>query len=198
MSPLDASTRDPRDGAPSFSLTNRLIRLVWIICWLMLAAWTPRQAAPWRRLLLRAFGARMAPGADVRGSARVWLPANLTMGDNAVIGPGVDCYNQERITIGPGALVSQRACLCAGSHDVNDLHFQLIARPITIGARSWVAAEAFVGPGTQIGEGAVLGARGVAFGRLDQWTIYAGNPATALRPRRINAVGDDHMAQVPR
>ena len=185
MAILDAAVHDPRDGAPTFSLGNRITRLVWIVCWLVLASWTPRQMASWRRMLLTMFGARMARGSDVRGSARIWLPAFLTMEEGAVIGAGAICYNQAPITLGAGALVSQRAYLCAGSHDIDDPHFQLIARPIVVGARSWIAADAFVGPGTRIGEGAVLGARGVAFGTLEAWTIYTGNPAVAKRRRRL-------------
>jgi putative colanic acid biosynthesis acetyltransferase WcaF len=46
-----------------------------------------------------------------------------------------------------------------------------------------VAAEAFVGPGVRVGEGAVLGARAVAFHDLDPWTVYAGNPAQIIRKR---------------
>ena len=83
----------------------------------------PRQAHPWRRLLLRAFGARIGKGADVRGSARIWLPANLVMDEGAIIGPHVNCYNQAPIFLGARALVSQRASLCAGTHDPDDPAF---------------------------------------------------------------------------
>jgi putative colanic acid biosynthesis acetyltransferase WcaF len=51
--------------------------------------------------------------------------------------------------------------------------------------QAWVAAEAFVGPGVTVGEGAVLGARGVAFKALEPWTVYAGNPAQPLKKRII-------------
>jgi len=91
----------------------------------------------------------------------------------------------DRITIGDYALVSQGAHLCAGSHDIGDPNFQLISRPIFIGSRSWVASEAFVGPGVTIGEGAVLGARAVAFKTLQPWTVYIGNPAQPLKERVI-------------
>jgi tetrahydrodipicolinate N-succinyltransferase len=56
-------------------------------------------------------------------------------------------------------LVSQGVHLCAGTHDFDTPLFQLVAKPITIGAHAWVAAEAFVGPGTRVGEGAVVGHR---------------------------------------
>ncbi|HEY9346516.1 MAG TPA: putative colanic acid biosynthesis acetyltransferase, partial [Inquilinus sp.] len=102
---------------------------------------------------------------------------------HAVIAPGVTCYNVDPITIGDFAVVSQGAHLCTGTHDVDDARFPLRARPIVIEAQAWVAAEAFVGPGVTVGEGAVLGARGVAFRDLDAWMIYAGNPARKLRER---------------
>jgi len=187
VSILDAKQSGLTTGGPSFSLHNRLVRLLWIVVWLVGARWTPRQLHPWRRFLLRAFGARMAAGSDVRGSASVWLPANLEMHERALLGPGVNCYCMGRIVIGHDAIVSQRAHLCAGTHDYNTPDFQLQARPISVGAFAWIAAEAFVGPGAVIGEGAVLGARGVAFGTLQPWTVYSGNPAKAITQRRREA-----------
>jgi putative colanic acid biosynthesis acetyltransferase WcaF len=140
----------------------------------------------WRRGLLRLFGARLHDTAIIRSSARIWWPANLTMDAHASLGPGAICYNVAPVTIGEYAIVSQRAHLCAAGHDVDDPAFPLVARPIAIGRHGWVAAEAFVGPGVTVAEGAVLGARGVAMRALEPWTIYAGNPAKPLRARRRN------------
>ena len=182
--PLDAQRSDPLNGGPSFSLGNRAFRLAWTLAWLVLAAWTPAPFSPWRRLVLRAFGAHLEAHCDVRGSARVWYPPHLTMARHSQLAAGVICYNMAPVTLGEGALVSQRAVLSAGTHDIDDPHFQLVARPIRIEAMAWVASEAFVGPGVTVGEGAVLGARGVAFGDLAPWTVYAGNPVRSLRQRR--------------
>jgi putative colanic acid biosynthesis acetyltransferase WcaF len=87
------------------------------------------------------------------------------------------------ISLGGFAIVSQDAVLCAGTHDIDDANFQLVAKSIVIGERAWVAAGAFVGPGVSIGEGAVLGARAVAFSNLASWTVYTGNPARRLKER---------------
>lgn len=184
MSILDADQRaDP--GAPSFTLRNRVYRGAWNLCWLLLAAWTPPPLHAWRRLLLRAFGAKLASTAKVYGSARIWSPANLELGEHACIGPRVTVYSMARVVLGEHALASQGAHLCAGTHDIEDAGFQLRARPITVGRRAWIAAEAFVGPGVTVGEGAVLGARGCCFGDLAPWTVYAGNPARPIKPRAI-------------
>jgi putative colanic acid biosynthesis acetyltransferase WcaF len=182
---LDAQKHDTLRGGASFTLANRLYRMAWSIVWLVLASWTPPQLHAWRRFLLRLFGATVAPKAKIYPSARIWLPANLEIGDYACIGPGVIVYSMAKITFAPYALASQRAHICAGTHDIEDVHFQLQARPITIHSRVWIAAEAFVGPGVTIGEGAVLGARSCAFRNLEPWTVYVGNPARPIKPRRV-------------
>lgn len=181
---LDARESRSYLNGPSFSLGNRVQRALFIVVWALAASWTPRQLAPWRRLLLRAFGATMGAGSDVRGSAKVWYPPNLVMHERALIGPRVNCYNMGMITLERGAMVSQDANLCGGTHNFDDPHFQLVAREIRIGAQAWVCAEAFVGPGAQVGEGTVVGARCVVFGTLAPWTVYAGNPAKVVRERK--------------
>jgi putative colanic acid biosynthesis acetyltransferase WcaF len=122
----------------------------------------------------------------VRASVRIWYPPFLTMEDRATLGPSVTCYNMGPIHIGAGAIVSQGAHLCGGSHDIEDPYFQLVAKPIVIGPQAWIAAEAFVGPGVTVGEGAVLGARAVTFADLDAWSVYVGNPARKLKARARN------------
>jgi putative colanic acid biosynthesis acetyltransferase WcaF len=137
----------------------------------------------WRRLILRLFGARIGTHCDIRGTAKIWYPPNLIMEDWTMLADGVICYNVAPITLRTGSLVSQRAHLCAASHDIYDSDFPLKPKPIEVGRQCWIAAEAFVGPGVTLGEGAVLGARAAAFENLTEWTIYRGNPATVIRVR---------------
>jgi putative colanic acid biosynthesis acetyltransferase WcaF len=188
MSILDAKQKRPLEGGASFSLENRLRRLAFKLAWRLLCEWTPVAMHAWRRMVLRCFGARISSTAKVYSSVQIWYPANLDMAEYSCLGPKVNCYSMAPIKLEAYALVSQGAYLCAGTHDVDDSHFQLIAKPIVIEARAWVAAEAFVGPGVTIGRGAVLGARGVAFKDLDPQTIYVGNPAQALRKRNASEI----------
>jgi len=180
---LDAASRNTIETGASFSVRHRGYRVLWSLVWLILAAWTPPIFHPWRRVLLRLFGAKVSATAGIYSSARIWYPANLRMAPYAFIGPRALVYSMGPIELGAYALVSQGAHLCAGTHDIEDPNFQLCAGSIKIGERAWVAAEAFVGPGVTMGEGSVLGARGVAFGDLEPWTVYAGNPARPLKKR---------------
>jgi putative colanic acid biosynthesis acetyltransferase WcaF len=170
-------------GAASFPLRHRLVRVLWLIVWKLLASWTPPPMRRWRVFLVNLFGANVHPSCSIYGSVRIWYPANLTMARAAGLGPEVECYSMGRIEIGEFAVVSQRAFLCAGTHDINNPDFQIGARPIQIGANSWIAAEAFVGPGVTVGEGAVLGARAAAFRDLEPWIVYQGNPAKPIKTR---------------
>lgn len=187
MTLLDASQARPTEGGPSFSLGNRLFRAFWMLAWLLLARWTPPPLHGWRRLVLRLFGAKVGARARVHASVHIWHPGNLELGENVLVGPGARLYNQGRIAIGPGTVISQRAHLCASSHDIADANFQLVLRPIAIGAGCWVAAEAFVGPGVTMGQGSVLAARGVLFNDAESGAIYRGNSAGKIRMRYRSA-----------
>ncbi|WP_102109801.1 putative colanic acid biosynthesis acetyltransferase [Oceaniglobus roseus] len=182
--PSPAAAPLPIEGGPTFALRQRAMRALWGLAWRLGAAWTPPSWMAPRRFLLTLFGARIHPTAMVRGSARIWWPGHLTMGAHASLGPGAICYNVAPVTLEAHAIVSQRSHLCAAGHDIEDPAFPLRPRPIRIGRDAWIAAEAFVGPGVNVGEGAVLGARGVAVSDLDPWILYGGNPARALRQRR--------------
>lgn len=181
--PLDATKADPFAGAPTFSMSNRLHRAIFTAVWALAASWTPPFARAWRLWILRCFGANLASTANVYSSVKIWLPKNLTMGSYSSLGPGVQVYSMAPIRIGQHVVVSQRSHLCCGTHDISNAEFQLRTAPIEIGDDAWICAEAFVGPGVTLGEGAVLAARGATFGNLSPWTVYRGNPAIAIKQR---------------
>lgn len=170
---------------PTFSLSNRLSRFIWQLVWLLAARWTPPPLHRWRIFLLRVFGAKVSWKAYVYPDVEIWAPWNLTIEDYGTLARKVVCYNISTVSIGTRAVVSQGANLCTGSHAYLDPTFPLIAKPIRVGRRAWVCANAFVGPGVTVGDGAILAASAVAFRNLDAWTIYVGNPALPLRLRPI-------------
>jgi putative colanic acid biosynthesis acetyltransferase WcaF len=177
------------------SVSNRLRarRFAWNLVWGLLYRPSPRPFHSWRRLLLRAFGARIAAGAHPYPVARIWAPWNLTMAVNSCLSDHVDCYCVAPITIGPHATVSQYSYLCSASHDYREPTMPLVIAPIVIGAEAWVAAGAFIGPGVAIGEGAVVGARSTVTHDVDAWTVVAGSPAKVrgVRPQFTRPLAGD-------
>lgn len=192
MKILNAADAKSSMGGPSFTIKNRLYRVCWNACWLLLARWTPPPFHAWRRLILRLFGGNVGRGSRIYGSAQIWYPPNLKIGENVILGPRVICYNQGFISIGDGSVISQGAHLCASSHDISDPNFQLITRPIAIGSRVWIAADAFVGPGVTVETGAVLGACAALFCNAEEWAVYRGNPAVLIKKRIPLSPIDDH------
>jgi putative colanic acid biosynthesis acetyltransferase WcaF len=134
-------------------------------------------------------GAAIGRGAVVHPSVRIWAPQNLVMLPYSCLGPYVECYNVAPVTIGACATVSQYSHLCAATHDYTDLNLPLVPKPISIGDHAWICADAFIGPGVTVGEGAVVGARSSVFKDVDPWTSVVGNPARFLKPRALGSRG---------
>jgi putative colanic acid biosynthesis acetyltransferase WcaF len=158
------------------------------VLWMLgqyLFRWSPRPFFGWRRFVLRCFGAEIGQGVNIYSSATIYFPWKLSVGDWSAIGEGALIYNLGPITIGEQVTVSQRAHLCAGTHDHTDPSMPLQKPPITVEDQAWICADAFVGPGVTVGEGAVVGARAVAVKDVAAWTIVGGNPAQELGTREL-------------
>jgi putative colanic acid biosynthesis acetyltransferase WcaF len=129
----------------------------------------------------------MGPHCHFYPSSRVWAPWNLVCADRASLGDGAEIYNPSPVHLGTHVIVSQQAYICGATHDYNDPRLPVVSFPMRLGAYSWVCARASVGPGVNLGEGAVLGLGSIATKDLEPWTVYAGAPAkkVKLRDRRI-------------
>jgi putative colanic acid biosynthesis acetyltransferase WcaF len=188
----DGETPSPRpDPAAEIRLSrgNVIARGLWEVVSFLLFRPTPRVFHFWRRGLLRLFGAKIGPKARIAPSCRVWAPWNLRMAKGSSLGPGVDCFSVAPITLEEGAAVSQYCYLCAASRDIRRRSKPLIAAPITIGKDAWVCADAFIGMGVRVGEGAVVGARASVFRDVPPWTVVAGNPARPIAKREYQSEG---------
>ena len=108
--------KDLMEFKTPYSKGNKFRRLVWSMVWTCFARPFPRSMAMgWKRMLLRAFGAKIAPTAMVYATAHVFQPWLLIMDDYACLAEGVDCYNTVLVRIGRNATVSQRAFLCTAA-----------------------------------------------------------------------------------
>ncbi|MGJ0486526.1 MAG: hypothetical protein ACR65R_18605 [Methylomicrobium sp.] len=174
---------DPYRG-PSFSVVNRLLRMLWGLVYLFLFKISPRPFHSWRNLLLRLFGAKLGHHVHIYPSVKIWAPWNLNVGNFVGIGDGATIYCMDQVKIDDYAVISQGTYLCTGSHDFNMPNFQLITAPITIGSRVWLCAESFVGPGVSIAEGTVIGARAVVAKSINEsWRVWAGVPVKQIGVR---------------
>ncbi|MCH5175585.1 MAG: putative colanic acid biosynthesis acetyltransferase [Prevotellaceae bacterium] len=167
-------------------LSNKLRRLWWGMVYVILfRPFGGPLFRRWRVLVLRSFGAAIGERCAISASARIWAPWNLSVGDVVAIGPHTNIYNPGKIMIGNKVTISQDATLCTASHDFTLAANPLITSPVQIGSFAWIAAEAFVGMGVTIGEGAIVGARAAVFKNVEPWSIVGGNPAKFIKKRVI-------------
>lgn len=172
-----------RDARP-YTRKEYLGRVLWMLAWPLFRA-SPRPLFGWRRFLLRCFGARVGRAVHIYPSARIEIPWNLDIGEQSSIGENVLVYSLGPVTIGPRSTVSHNAHLCAGSHDYRDPALPLLRLPISIGADAWICAQSFIGPGSRVADGAVVGAGAVVNGVVEAWTVVAGNPAQFVKKREL-------------
>jgi putative colanic acid biosynthesis acetyltransferase WcaF len=168
----------------SYSLANKVARVLWGTVYLLLFRFSPRLCHPWRALLLRCFRARIGDGCHIYGAAKIWAPWNLECGRNAAIADGVEIYNPARVLVDEGAIISQQVYLCSATHDYLADDFPILVAPIHVGKKAWIAARSIVLPGVTIGDGCVVGAGSVVTKSTPPHTVCAGNPATVIKDIR--------------
>ena len=170
--------------SPTFSLQNKLIRVLWRFVYILFFRFSPVPFFKYRNFILKLFGADLHTSTRIYPTVSIWLPSNLSIGSESTLGPFVDVYNQGKITIGDKVIVSQGAHLCASTHDYNDPLHPLLLAPINVANDVWICAEAFIGPKVSIEQGCVIGARAVLTIKTKSWGVYAGNPCIRVNERK--------------
>ena len=181
---IDSATSADPYKRPAFSASERLRRLTWNLCRLLLFRPSPRPFHAWRSALLRLFGAHLGPECHIYPGARIWAPWNLHAADSVAIADDAEIYNPAPMHFGSHAIISQGAYLCGATHDYDRADFPLLAFTSEVGAYAWVCARAIVSPGVCLGEGAVLGLGAIATRSLEPWSVYAGVPARRIKDRQ--------------
>lgn len=141
---------------------------------------------PLKSFVLRLFGARVGRGVVIKPGVKITFPWKLSVGNHVWLGEDSWLINLVSITIEDSVCISQGAMLCTGNHDFKSRRFNLITQEIHIKRGSWIAANAWVGPGVLVESHAVLCAGSVTNHDLEPYGIYQGNPAVKVRVRHID------------
>lgn len=155
-------------------------RILWALCHPFFRL-SPRPMWWVRSGLLRLFGARVGVGAHIYPTVKIEIPWNIYLGEYSAVGDHAILYSLGVISLGDRCTISQGAHLCAGTHDISSPEKRLLKSPISIGNDAWVCADAFIGPGVNIGNGAIVGARAVVMRDVQASVIMVGNPAQKIR-----------------
>lgn len=168
--------------ARKYTRLENLLRVFWFFG-LVVFQLSPRPFFSFRRNLLKLFGARIGRGVRTYPSTHIYLPWNLSIGNFSSLGEHVLIYNLGIVAIGERVTISQRAHLCAGSHDYSDPTMPLLKPPIVIEDGVWICTDAFVGPGVTIRSNAIVAACTVVVKEVAANEIVGGNPAKFIKYR---------------
>jgi putative colanic acid biosynthesis acetyltransferase WcaF len=133
------------------------IRVVWyLLNYCILFTFIPFPSAL-KRILLRAFGAKVGRGVVIKPRVRIKSPWALTIGEYSWLGE--DCWidNHVSVHIGRNCCISQGAYICTGNHDYNDVAFRFLGKEVMISDGCWIGAKVNVSPGTRLETMAVVG-----------------------------------------
>jgi len=136
-------------------------------------------------MLLRAFGAKVGKGVNIKPAVNIKYPWKLEIGNYSWIGEKVWIDNLENVIIGNNCCISQGAMLLCGNHNFKKTSFDLIVKPIIMEDGAWVGAYSIVAPGIVCGSHSVLAVNSVATINLEPYSIYQGNPAIKVKNRVI-------------
>ena len=135
--------------------------------------------------LLRLFGAKIGGGCVLKPALNVKSPWHLEMGEHCWIGERVWIDSLAPVRLGSHVCLSQEVYLCCGNHDWASPTFDKSVHPITIEDGAWVATRATILPGVTVATHSIVSAGTVVSKSTEPYTIYAGNPAVAIRTRSI-------------
>ncbi len=166
---------------------SRLLQVLWhfIGSPLVCSYWLPFSSVKVK--LLRLFGARIGKNVTAKPGVLVKYPWHLVVGDDCWLGERCWIDNLTTVRLGNNVCISQGAYLCTGNHDWSDPCFGLMVSPIQLNDGSWVGANSLLGPGTVLGQCAVISAGSVITGIIPDYEIYAGNPAQFVKKRVIRS-----------
>lgn len=136
-----------------------------------------------RQMLIRK-GAQILETAEIGEATFIGNPRNLMVGTDSFIGRA-EIALHDKVTIGNNVCINDGVKLLTGTHDTQNSQWSLLKKPIRINSHVWIAVNAIILPGVEIGEGAIIGAGAVVGKNVAPFSIVTGNPAKALPKKRV-------------
>lgn len=145
-----------------------------------------------RRMKFRQLGAGVVIGRPFHASGE----NNIAIGNYVYIGPGAKLYGVGGISIEKGTIIGPDVTIYSANHVFRNANYipydqRVETKPVIIGENVWIGGNVIIVPGTNIGEGCIVGAGSVVTGKIPPYCIIAGNPAKVIGSRDA-----DHYQQL--
>jgi len=170
---------------PEFNPGNPVKRAVWFFVNIMIFQSYLIPFYGIKRIILRAFGARVGKKVVIKPAVNIKYPWHLEIGDNTWIGEKVWIDNLDKVIIGANCCISQHAMILIGNHNYKLTTFNLIINPVYIEDGVWLGAYSIITGGVKCKSHSILSVGSVSSKNLEAYTIYRGNPAIEVGKREV-------------
>jgi maltose O-acetyltransferase len=151
-----------------------------------------------RARILRMAGARLDRLATMHGGTYLSKPSNLTLGYHTLINRNCYLDLEAPISFADYSGAGHGATFITTVHNIvpgMNLGVGMEAKPIEVGERAWIGANATVLPGTVIGHDAIIAAGTLVSGKVPANSLMAGVPGKIVR-REVRAWLHDLIGEV--
>lgn len=140
-------------------------------------------------------------GVELPLNIKISKPENLEIGSYVYIGPGAVFQSIGGINIGSGTIIGPNLKIYTANHrfrNAKSIPYDEIydLKPVEIGQNVWFGGDVIVVPGSNIGEGSIVGAGCVVSGNIPPLSIIVGNPARIISTRdefQYNKLKNENM-----
>jgi acetyltransferase-like isoleucine patch superfamily enzyme len=118
-------------------------------------------------------------------ASRVTHPGKLVVGKSAQFslamkgGCYLECYNG--VEIGEGTIIAAGVKIISANHKLDDFKQHEFSKPIRIGRKCWLSANAIILPGVELGDNVIVGAGAVVTKSFPSNSVIVGSPAKLIR-----------------
>lgn len=141
-----------------------------------------------RRALYRAAGMKIGVGSSIHMHTRLYNPANISIGEDTIIGEGAVLDGRDALSIGNHVDIASEVMIYNSEHNLESEHFaaveSVIKEPVVIEDYVFIGPRSIILPGVTIGKGAIVGASAVVTKNVSPFMIVGGVPAKVIGERK--------------
>lgn len=138
-----------------------------------------------RKFFYALAGIKIGQGSTIHMWANFFYPANITVGEDTVIGDHAFLDGRDKLVIGDHVDIASQVLIYNSEHDINSEDFHATLSPVEIGDYVFIGPRAIILPGVRIGKGAVIGAGAVVTKDVEEFKIVGGVPADVIGERQL-------------
>lgn len=158
------------------------------------ASWEKMRHAEYVRSKIVEDGGVVGAGGTIGRDVNITGRRQLVLGSNVHIGSGAFIRADGGLSIGDNTIISRNLLLYTMNHQFEGdlLPFDSSAsnKPVSIGPNVWIGMNVIICPGTEVGEGAVIGMGTVLFGKIPPLAVVGTSDWKVIKQRDADRYHD--------